>query len=82
MADLITRPERPEPMELEPLADTVAERLLTTQAPQRPQSTPRIRIEVDGRVVGTERLDARSWTERTQLEANGNDEASSNKFDR
>ena len=25
-------------------------------------------------VVGTERLDARSWTERTQLEANGNDE--------
>src|SRR5262245_65892022 len=51
MADLITRPERHEPMELEPLADTVAERLLTTQSPQRPQSTPRIRIEVDGRVV-------------------------------
>ncbi|MFL5726974.1 MAG: 2Fe-2S iron-sulfur cluster-binding protein, partial [Chloroflexota bacterium] len=51
MADLITRPQRTEPAELEPLADTVAERLLTTQAPQRPQSTPRIRIEVDGRVV-------------------------------
>jgi NADPH-dependent glutamate synthase beta subunit-like oxidoreductase/formate hydrogenlyase subunit 6/NADH:ubiquinone oxidoreductase subunit I/ferredoxin len=48
MADLITRPER---AELEPIADTVAERLLTTQSPQRPQSTPRIRIEVDGRVV-------------------------------
>ncbi|MBI2776885.1 MAG: FAD-dependent oxidoreductase [Chloroflexi bacterium] len=31
--------------------DTLAERLLTTQAPQRPQSTPVIRIEVDGRVV-------------------------------
>jgi NADPH-dependent glutamate synthase beta subunit-like oxidoreductase/formate hydrogenlyase subunit 6/NADH:ubiquinone oxidoreductase subunit I/ferredoxin len=48
MADLITRPER---ADLEPIADSVAERLLTTQAPQRPQSTPRIRIEVDGRVV-------------------------------
>ena len=29
----------------------LAERLLDTQSPQRPQSTPRIRIEVDGRVV-------------------------------
>jgi formate dehydrogenase major subunit len=48
MADLITRPE---PAALEPIADTVAERLMTTQTPQRPQSTPRIRIEVDGRVV-------------------------------
>ncbi len=28
-----------------------SERLITTQSPQRPQSTPRIRIEVDGRVV-------------------------------
>ena len=45
MADLITRPER----ELEP--ETLAERLLTTQAPQRPQSTPAIRNDVDGRVV-------------------------------
>jgi NADPH-dependent glutamate synthase beta subunit-like oxidoreductase/formate hydrogenlyase subunit 6/NADH:ubiquinone oxidoreductase subunit I/ferredoxin len=32
-------------------ADSLAERLLETQSPQRPQSTPRIRIEVDGRVV-------------------------------
>jgi NADPH-dependent glutamate synthase beta subunit-like oxidoreductase/formate hydrogenlyase subunit 6/NADH:ubiquinone oxidoreductase subunit I/ferredoxin len=49
MADLITRPDhRPE---LASLADSVAERLLTTQSPQRPQSTPRIRIEVDGKVV-------------------------------
>jgi formate dehydrogenase major subunit len=48
MADLITRPDhRP----LAPLEDTVAERLLTTQSPQRPQSTPRIRIEVDGKLV-------------------------------
>ena len=31
--------------------DSLAERLLETQSPQRPQSTPRIRIEVDGRVV-------------------------------
>jgi len=49
MADLITRPDSRS--DLEPIADTVAERLLTTQSPQRPQSTPRIRIEVDGRVV-------------------------------
>ncbi len=48
MADLITRPER---ADLEPIVDSVAERLLTTQSPQRPQSTPLIRIEVDGRVV-------------------------------
>jgi formate dehydrogenase major subunit len=34
-----------------PLEDTHAERILTTQAPQRPQATPRIRIEVDGRTV-------------------------------
>ena len=46
MADLITRPERRDMQ-----ADTLAERLLTTQSPQRPQATPRIRIEVDGRVV-------------------------------
>ncbi len=31
--------------------DTLAERLLTTSAPQRPQSSERIRLEVDGRVV-------------------------------
>jgi NADPH-dependent glutamate synthase beta subunit-like oxidoreductase/formate hydrogenlyase subunit 6/NADH:ubiquinone oxidoreductase subunit I/ferredoxin len=47
MADLLTRPEsRPA---TEP--DTLAERLLDVQAPQRPLSSPRIRIEVDGRVV-------------------------------
>ncbi len=34
-----------------PREDSLAERLITTQSPQRPQSTPRIRIEVDGRVV-------------------------------
>ena len=47
MADLITRPDsRPasEPVSL-------ADRLLDTQSPQRPQSSPRIRIEVDGRVI-------------------------------
>ncbi len=32
-------------------AESLADRLLDTQSPQRPQSTPRIRIEVDGRVV-------------------------------
>ncbi|MEI8332584.1 MAG: FAD-dependent oxidoreductase [Chloroflexota bacterium] len=42
MADLSTRPTD---------ADLLAERLLTTQSPQRPQSTPAIRLEVDGRVV-------------------------------
>ncbi len=56
MADLITRPEsRPDtPAVLDtivPREDTLAERLLTTQSPQRPQSTSAIRIEVDGRVV-------------------------------
>ena len=56
MADLITRPEsRPDtPVVLDtivPIEDSRAERLLTTQSPQRPQSTPAIRIEVDGRVV-------------------------------
>jgi NADPH-dependent glutamate synthase beta subunit-like oxidoreductase/formate hydrogenlyase subunit 6/NADH:ubiquinone oxidoreductase subunit I/ferredoxin len=35
----------------EPLEDSHAEKILTTQAPQRPQATTRIRIEVDGRVV-------------------------------
>ncbi len=64
MADLITRPDipieprresRPDlPARLDtvtPRDDTLAERLITTQSPQRPQSTPTIRIEVDGRVV-------------------------------
>src|SRR5215211_5910486 len=56
MADLITRPDnRPDSPSvlstIEPRADTSAEHLLTTQAPQRPHATPPIRIEVDGRVV-------------------------------
>jgi NADPH-dependent glutamate synthase beta subunit-like oxidoreductase/formate hydrogenlyase subunit 6/NADH:ubiquinone oxidoreductase subunit I/ferredoxin len=56
MADLITRPEsRPDvPAVLDtitPREDSLSERLITTQAPQRPQSSPRIRIEVDGHVV-------------------------------
>src|SRR6187200_2319608 len=49
---------RPEPRAAETEATTpattrgaLADRLLDTQSPQRPQSTPRIRIEVDGRVV-------------------------------
>jgi NADPH-dependent glutamate synthase beta subunit-like oxidoreductase/formate hydrogenlyase subunit 6/NADH:ubiquinone oxidoreductase subunit I/ferredoxin len=63
MADLITRPDAPvgrahtrpdTPAVLDtiaPRADTHAERILTTQAPQRPHAAPVIRIEVDGRVV-------------------------------
>jgi len=50
MTDLLPRPYA-ETNTVEPLDDTLAERLITTQSPQRPQSTPRIRIEVDGRVV-------------------------------
>jgi NADPH-dependent glutamate synthase beta subunit-like oxidoreductase/formate hydrogenlyase subunit 6/NADH:ubiquinone oxidoreductase subunit I/ferredoxin len=47
-----SRPDRPAVFDTTtPLENTPAERLLTTQAPQRPQVTPRIRIEVDGRVV-------------------------------
>jgi NADPH-dependent glutamate synthase beta subunit-like oxidoreductase/formate hydrogenlyase subunit 6/NADH:ubiquinone oxidoreductase subunit I/ferredoxin len=46
------RPDSPSVLDtVRPLEDTLAERLITTQAPQRPQSTPPIRIEVDGRVV-------------------------------
>jgi NADPH-dependent glutamate synthase beta subunit-like oxidoreductase/formate hydrogenlyase subunit 6/NADH:ubiquinone oxidoreductase subunit I/ferredoxin len=48
MTDLIVRPEPAAPA-IEP--ESLAERLLDTQAPQRPQSSPRIRIEVDGRVI-------------------------------
>jgi NADPH-dependent glutamate synthase beta subunit-like oxidoreductase/formate hydrogenlyase subunit 6/NADH:ubiquinone oxidoreductase subunit I/ferredoxin len=56
MTDLITRPDnRPDlPARvgtIEPVGDDPAERLITTQAPQRPLGTPPIRIEVDGRVV-------------------------------
>jgi NADPH-dependent glutamate synthase beta subunit-like oxidoreductase/formate hydrogenlyase subunit 6/NADH:ubiquinone oxidoreductase subunit I/ferredoxin len=47
-----SRPDRPAVRDtVTPLEDSHAERLITTQAPQRPLSTPRIRIEVDGRVV-------------------------------
>ncbi len=54
MTDTLARPERlpsGAPTETSASPDSLAERLLDTQAPQRPQSTPRIRIEVDGRVV-------------------------------
>src|SRR6188472_59736 len=59
MADLLIRPRiedaRPDNLSrldtVTPLEESVGERLITTQAPQRPQSTPKIRIEVDGRVV-------------------------------
>ena len=50
MADLITRPETATDTS-EVATDSLAERLLDTQSPQRPQSSTRIRIEVDGRVV-------------------------------
>ena len=49
MADLMIRPEsRPDDL---PESASLADRLLETRSPQRPQSSPRIRIEVDGRVV-------------------------------
>ncbi|HEV2006592.1 MAG TPA: FAD-dependent oxidoreductase [Candidatus Limnocylindrales bacterium] len=47
-----SRPDQPIKHDTrQPLENTLAEQLITTQAPQRPQSTPRIRIEVDGRLV-------------------------------
>jgi NADPH-dependent glutamate synthase beta subunit-like oxidoreductase/formate hydrogenlyase subunit 6/NADH:ubiquinone oxidoreductase subunit I/ferredoxin len=56
MTDLLSRPDnRPDlPARLDttvPLDDSVAERLLTTPAPQRPQNSPTIRLVVDGRQV-------------------------------
>ncbi len=55
MADLITRPAEPAPpassTRPEPSADSLADRLLRTQSPQRRQTAPVIRLEVDGRVV-------------------------------
>ncbi|MCI0345789.1 MAG: FAD-dependent oxidoreductase [Chloroflexi bacterium] len=64
MTDMIVRPERRPPQRgdnrpdnpskldtVTPIEDSLAERLITTQAPQRPQSTPAIRIEVDGRII-------------------------------
>ena len=47
MADLITRPDSRPDRGPAASPESLAERLLDTQAPQRPQSTPRIRIEVD-----------------------------------
>jgi len=47
-----SRPDKPIKRDtLVPMEDSVAERYITTQSPQRPQTTPRIRIEVDGRTV-------------------------------
>ena len=53
MTDTLARPEgRPVPATTARTnADSLAERLLETQSPQRPQSTPRITIEVDGRQI-------------------------------
>src|SRR5689334_12121762 len=54
MADLLTRPDSRSAVEpaREPEPEpSLADRLIDVQAPQRPLSSPRIRIEVDGRVV-------------------------------
>ncbi len=52
MTDTLARPDRlPAPTSSSSGSEPLADRLLDTQSPQRPQSTPRIRIEVDGRVV-------------------------------
>ena len=50
------RPDAKTPYDtVAPYDDSLPERLITAQAPQRPLSTPIIRLEVDGRVVeGTE----------------------------
>ncbi|MGZ8438441.1 MAG: FAD-dependent oxidoreductase, partial [Candidatus Limnocylindrales bacterium] len=48
MTDLLTRPDSTAPGAS---SESLADRLLDTQSPQRPQSSPRIRIEVDGRVI-------------------------------
>ncbi len=46
------RPDQPTKLDtITPRDDSLAERLITTQSPQRPQSTPRIRLEVDGRLI-------------------------------
>jgi formate dehydrogenase major subunit len=51
-----SRPDSKTPFDtVVPFDESLAERLITAQAPQRPLSTPVFRIEVDGRVVeGTE----------------------------
>jgi len=50
------RPDAKSPYDtVAPYDESLPERLITTQAPQRPLSTPLIRLEVDGRIVeGTE----------------------------
>jgi ferredoxin len=48
MTDLLARPGT---AGVAVSAESLADRLLDTQSPQRPQSSPRIRIEVDGRVI-------------------------------
>jgi NADPH-dependent glutamate synthase beta subunit-like oxidoreductase/formate hydrogenlyase subunit 6/NADH:ubiquinone oxidoreductase subunit I/ferredoxin len=51
-----SRPDAKSPYDtVLPYDDSLAERLITTQAPQRPLSTPTFRLEIDGRAVeGTE----------------------------
>jgi NADPH-dependent glutamate synthase beta subunit-like oxidoreductase/formate hydrogenlyase subunit 6/NADH:ubiquinone oxidoreductase subunit I/ferredoxin len=52
MTDTLIRPDgTPSGVEPSTAPESLAERLLDTQSPQRPQATPRIRIEVDGRIV-------------------------------
>ncbi len=52
MTDTLARPDRhPAPTTGPASGESLPDRLIETQSPQRPQSTPRIRIEVDGRVV-------------------------------
>ncbi len=51
MTDTLARPETPAPPSGTTRSDSLADRLIETQAPQRPLSTARIRIEVDGKVV-------------------------------
>jgi NADPH-dependent glutamate synthase beta subunit-like oxidoreductase/formate hydrogenlyase subunit 6/NADH:ubiquinone oxidoreductase subunit I/ferredoxin len=47
-----SRPDQPAKLDtITPRDDSLAERLITTQSPQRPQSAPRIRLEVDGRLI-------------------------------
>ena len=51
MTDTLARPETPAPASGTTRSDSLADRLIETQAPQRPLSTARIRIEVDGKVI-------------------------------